>query len=196
MTAFRRRTTFAAPLIISVACSSRGDRPPERHYPGPHWSVFMAPDGCKALAMDGDEASTAPAREVACPPGSSGRNVVRIAQRHDKICAVLPSDCVAESCLETPTACPLEAGKSLPKKLGAMMEIELRDGVCHIEEHNPDCPPNVDCNPPAPRRVRCPPGITEERTMTIALLVDGNCAVVPQGCETQDCVGARTECPK
>jgi hypothetical protein len=198
MSAFRRRTVFAAPLIISVAsCSSSSDKPPApKQYPGPHWSVFMAPDGCKALAMEGEVASKSAAREVACPPGSSGRNVVRIAQRADKICAVLPPDCIEEKCLETPTACPLEVGKSIPKKLGAMMEIELRDGECHVEEHNPDCPPNVDCNPPAPKKVGCPPGITEEQNMNIAILVDGNCAVVPEGCETQDCVGARTECPK
>ncbi|MGE0397005.1 MAG: hypothetical protein AB7T06_09825 [Kofleriaceae bacterium] len=196
---FRRRTTFAAPLIISVATScSSSDKPSDKpkQYAGPHWSVFMAPDGCKALAMDGDAPSTSPAREVACPPGSSGRNVVRIAQRADKICAVLPDDCFDEKCLETPTQCPLEVGKSLPKKLGAIMEIELRDGECHVEEHDPDCPPNVDCNPPAPKKVTCPPGITEEQNMGIALLPDGNCAVVPDGCELQDCVGARTECPK
>lgn len=196
MSAFRRRTTFAAPLILSVACSSSDKPPAPKRYAGPHWSVFMAPDGCKALAMEGDVASKSPAREVPCPPGSSGRNVVRIAQRADKICAVLPSDCFDEKCLETPTACPLEAGKTIPKKLGATMEIELRDGTCHVEEHNPDCPPNVDCNPPAPKRVACPPGITEESNVFIALLVDGNCAVVPDGCETQDCVGPRTECPK
>src|SRR5438128_2669774 len=121
---FRRRTTFAAPLIISVAsgCSSAKTETSEKpkRYPGPSWSVFMAPDGCKALEAD----SKAPAREVPCPPGSSGRNVIHIAQRADKICAVLPENCFAEKCLETPTACPLEVGKSIPKKLGATMEIE------------------------------------------------------------------------
>lgn len=196
---FRRRTTFAAPLIISVASCSCGKTDPTqetpKRYPGPSWSVFMAPDGCKALASEGD-ASRAPAREVKCPPGSSGRNVIHIAQRTDKICAVLPPDCFDERCLETPTDCPLEVGKSLPKKLGAMMEVEMRDGECHLEEHNPDCPPNVDCNPPAPKRVSCPPGITEDKNIMIAILVDGSCAVVPEGCETQDCVGAKTDCPK
>lgn len=158
--------------------------------------MFMAPDGCRALATEVDGLSKAPAREVQCPPGSSGRNVVHVAQRHDKICAVLPDNCFDEKCLETPTACPLEPGKTIPKKLGAMMEIELLDGECHVEEHNPDCPPNVDCNPPAPKKVACPPGIIEGTNMHIAILVDGNCAIVPEGCETQDCVGARTDCPK
>lgn len=193
MTAFRRRTSFAAPLIVTVAtgCSSDKTDAPKR-YPGPVWSVFMAPDGCRGL----DESAKTPAREVTCPPGSSGRNVVRIAQRADKICAVLPDGCFEERCLETPTECPLEPGKQLPKKLGATMEIEMRDGECHVEEHNPECPPNVDCNPPAPKKIGCPPGITEDNTMRIALLPDGNCVVVPEGCETQDCVGSRTECPK
>lgn len=197
MSAFRRRTSFAAPLIVSVAaCSSdKADDKPKR-YGGPAWAVFMAPDGCRALELAHEGTSKKPAREVSCPPGSSGRNVVYIAQRADKICAVLPRDCFDEKCLETPTNCPLEEGKTLPKKLGAMMEIEMRDGWCHVEEHNPDCPPDVDCNPPAPKKVGCPPGITEEQTMNIAILVDGSCAIVPEGCETQDCVGARTECPR
>jgi hypothetical protein len=194
MSAFRRRTTFAAPLIVSVAaCSSKSTPEIAKRYPGAAWAVFMAPDGCKALE---ERDQPPPAREVACPPGSSGRNVVRIAQRGDKSCAVLPDHCFDENCLTTPTECPLAAGKALPKKLGAIMRIEMRDGECHVEEDNPDCPPNVDCNPPAPKKVTCPPGITEEKTIGVALMYDGNCAVVPEGCTTLDCVGARTECPK
>jgi hypothetical protein len=195
VSAFRRRTSFTAPLIVSVAaCSSKSpaNEPPKR-YAGESWAVFMAPDGCKALE---ERDRPPPAREVPCPPGSSGRNVVRIAQRADKICAVLPDHCFDETCLETPTECPLAVGKTLPKKLGAIMRIEMRDQECHVEEDNPDCPPDVDCNPPAPRKVTCPPGITEEQTVGVALMVDGNCVVVPSNCSTVDCVGPRTECPK
>jgi hypothetical protein len=199
MSAFRRRTSFAAPLIVTVAtgCSNGPANDKPKRYPGPMWAVFMQPDGCRALPTDGERNPTKEtAREVKCPPGSSGRNVVHVAQRADKICAVAPDDCFDEKCLETPTDCPLERGKSLPRKLGAMMEIELRDGECHVEEHNPDCPPNVDCNPPAPKKVECPPGITEDKNVMTALLPDGNCVVVPDGCDEQDCVGARTPCPK
>ena len=122
--------------------------------------------------------------------------MVRIAERSDKTCAVLPDGCLDEKCLATPTDCPLDFGKQLPKKLGAVMEIEMREGSCHVEEKNPDCPPNVDCNPPAPKKVACPAGITEEKNVDIALLPDATCAIVPEGCSTLDCVGAKTECPK
>lgn len=204
MAAHRRRTTFAAPLIVTVAsCSSSGkadqaERPPR--YPGTVWSVFMQPDGCHALEEPDCPPNVAcnppPVREVKCPPGSSGRNIVRIAQRADSQCAVLPEGCTSDRCLESPAECPLPPGKTIPKKLGSTLEIEMRAGECHVEEHTPECPPNADCNPPAPRRVRCPPGITEEANVNIVVLVDGSCAIVPEGCTTQDCVGARAECPR
>ena len=203
MSAFRRRTQFAAPLIVTVAACSGGspksDKP--KRYPGHVWAVTMSPDACLATETDlgcppDVTCNPPPPQEVQCPPGSSGRNTIRIAERGDKTCAVLPPSCVEESCLTTPTACPLPFGQSLPKKLGAIMEIEMRDGSCHVEEKNPDCPPNVDCNPPAPKKVACPPGITEEHEIDIALLADGTCAVIPEGCSTTECVGTKTECPK
>jgi hypothetical protein len=31
------------------------------------------------------------------------------------------------------------------------------DGTC-MQEHDIQCPPHVNCNPPPPYPVRCPPG--------------------------------------
>ncbi len=31
------------------------------------------------------------------------------------------------------------------------------DGTCWVYQPSPHCPPNINCNPPAPREVECPP---------------------------------------
>jgi hypothetical protein len=91
------------------------------------------------------------------------------------------------------TPCPLPSGQQVVHKLANVWTIEKRGGGCHAEEG--DCPPGVDCNPPQPRMMPCPAGITEDHDVRVAELPDATCVIVPDGCADTSCVGAKTPCP-
>ncbi|MDB4961237.1 MAG: hypothetical protein JWP01_1236 [Myxococcales bacterium] len=209
MAALRRRTQFAAPLILSVAASCSGSKEPgsekqaaplAKRFPGTTWSVTMpSPPGCVA-AMDVDCPADVPCKPpmpqaVECPPGSSGSTVIRIGQLASKDCAIVPRACVDESCAKLRTPCPLPAGQPLVQPIVYVWHIEKRGADCHAEEEDTECPPGKDCNPPMPRKVECPPGVTEDKMVDITQLADGSCAVVPEGCKDARCVTAKTACP-
>ncbi len=225
MGAFRRRTQFAAPLIISVAAAGCGSKsseppppekqiagpknrepsPPKTQFAGPMWSVWMQLPGCKA-AIDMRDVKCPPdvecnlpnppaPQDVECPPGASGKTTQYIAQLADQSCVLVPPGCIELACARTPTPCPLPPGTKLVAKIVFAWKIEKRGEGCHAEEEDHDCPPGVDCNPPKPRMVPCPPGITEEKDLAVTQLADGTCAVVPEGCTDVSCVTDKTPCP-
>jgi hypothetical protein len=211
MAAFRPRTVFAAPIIITVAAScGQSERPRaepkaepvgERHpVPAPdpshaaapperevaRWSVTMHAMKCSAnVAVRSNPPP--PARAIACPPGMSGNLAITVVERADGTCITLPGKHV--------TACPLPPGQPLVQPLGVVWTIERRGNDCHAEEDAHDCPPGAECNPPRPRTFPCPPGVTEEKPLRVAELPDATCVVVPDGCADTSCVSHPVACP-
>jgi len=98
------------------------------------------------------------------------------------------------TCVKIKTPCPLPYGKEVVQKLANVWRIEKRGDKCHAED-NDECPPGVDCNPPEPRFVPCPPGITEEKDVRIAELPDATCVIAPEGCKDTSCVTEKVPCP-
>jgi len=203
MAAFRRRTQFAAPLIITVAaCSSSKEKPkPEqKSFPGVTWQVVMDNMKCRAVSaqVSGDKVATTedpPPREIQCPPGMTGGMYMTVGELAPDKCAVVPQGCVDASCAKPTTPCPLPFGKQLVQKLAYVWTIEKRGEKCHAEEEDHDCPPGVDCNPPAPRTFDCPPGVTEDKDLHIAELPDATCVIVPDGCLDTGCATEKIPCP-
>jgi hypothetical protein len=215
MSAFRRRTLFAAPLILSVAACGKSEpesthNPPvpvTKNPPGPafrdQWDVRRVDAGkCEANELFTCEPQTKcnppPPRAVECPPGTSGKTVIRIAELHDQTCAIVPKGCVEPSCAKLKTVCPLPAGQKLPDKLVEVWVVEKnkQDDGCHAEEPPVDCPPNTDCNPPSPMKIECPPGVTDRVTVKVGLLADKTCAILPEGCDKPACATPKVACPK
>jgi hypothetical protein len=197
--AIRRRTSFVAPFIVSVtACGSSKEpagNPPPPQFPGATWSVRMHDMKCYAsVAPEGPGNPPAP-REIECPPGMSGNTALIVGELKDKECGIVPAGCTDASCVKIRTPCPLPHGQHVVRKLMNVWTIEKRKEGCHAEEGEVDCPPGVDCNPPQPRMIACPEGITEAKNVRIAELPDATCVIVPDGCDDTSCVGAKTLCP-
>ncbi|MBA2543016.1 MAG: hypothetical protein H0V17_25470 [Deltaproteobacteria bacterium] len=218
MSAFRRRTVFAAPLIISLVggCSKKEPErtnnppPPEVQLPPPKPSAFEVEWDVRRVdagACEADFVVECPPNTkcnppaplaVECPAGTSGRTVIRVAQVTPDRCGIVPKGCVDTSCVKLATPCPLPAGQKLPAKLVEVWTVEKNkngDGGCHAEEPEADCPPNADCNPPVPRKIECPPGVTETVELKVGLLPDKTCAILPDDCTAPGCAGAKTPCP-
>ena len=195
MSAFRRRTKFAAPVILTVAaCSSGKDKPkPEPRGAFPvTWQVRMENMQCEARIPSNPPA---PVQAIECPPGMTGNMYMTVAQLEGGKCAVAPQGCTDASCAKPITPCPLPPGAKLIKKLAYVWIIEKRGELCHAEEEDHDCPPGVDCNPPSPKTFACPPGVTEEKPMHFAELPDTTCVIVPDGCEDTGCATQKIDCP-
>lgn len=195
MSAFRRRTTFAAPVILTVAaCSGPKEKPkPEPRPFTAIWQVTMANMKCEARGPAANP--PAPAREIECPPGMTGNITMEVVQVRDNLCEVLPAGCTDATCAKPTTPCPLPPGQKLVKKLAFVWVIEKRGEQCHAEELDLTCPPGADCNPPAPRTFPCPPGVTEDKPLRFAELPDLTCVLVPDGCEDTGCATQPIECP-
>jgi hypothetical protein len=191
MPALRRRTVFATPVILTVAaCSSGKDKP--NPAPSPSWQVRMA--NMKCHAHETGPNPPAP-RAIQCPPGMTGNLVMTVAQLAPDKCAVLPPGCTQPACAKPATPCPLPAGQKLVEKLAYVWIIEKRGELCHAEEEDHDCPPGVDCNPPAPRTFPCPAGVTEDKPLHFAELPDTTCVIVPDGCVDTGCATETIPCP-
>ena len=157
------------------------------------WSVRMVDMKCLAREMS---SKPPPPLAIECPPGMSGSTTFVVGMLSSNECGIVPPDCYATSCVKIRTPCPLPPGKQVVTKLANVWMIEKKDGTCHAEEGDvDDCPPGVDCNPPRPRYVPCPPGITEDKPMRVAELVDATCVIAPPGCMDTGCVGAKIACP-
>lgn len=204
MSAFRRRTTFAAPVILTVAACGGGKQPDKaKDNPAPtpevasalplRWTVSM--QNMKCFASEVVRGNPPVPQEIECPPGMTGHLTMTVAQLPDRRCAVVPAGCDGPTCAKPVTACPLPPGEKLVKKLAYVWVIEKRGDKCHAEEEDHDCPPGVDCNPPAPRTFDCPPGVTEDKPMKFAELPDTTCVIVPDGCEDTGCATQQIPCP-
>jgi hypothetical protein len=197
MSAFRRRTKFAAPVILTVAACSSGKQKPEPHpEPKPSfavaWDVAMKNMKCEAVMLSNPPP---PAQDIECPPGMTGDLYMRVAELAPGRCAVVPQGCTDAACARPVVACPLPPGQKLVKKLAYVWIIEKRGDKCHAEEEDHDCPPGVDCNPPAPRTFECPPGVTEDKPLHFAELPDTTCVIVPDGCDNTGCATEKIACP-
>lgn len=223
MSALRRRTSFAAPLILSLVtgCSKKEEHrtnnppPPPPRAPDPTanppvptkfaavWDVRRVDTGiCEAetpVDCPPNTKCNPPApRAVECPAGTSGRTVIRVAERVTGGCVIVPKGCEDSTCATLEAPCPLPPGERLPAKLVEVWVVEKNkngDGGCHAEEPSTDCPPNVDCNPPVPRKIACPPGVTETTEVRVGMLPDKTCAILPDGCNAPTCATTRTPCP-
>ncbi|HEY5927642.1 MAG TPA: hypothetical protein VIV11_38420 [Kofleriaceae bacterium] len=195
MSAFRRRTTFATPFILTVAaCGSGKDKPkPEASPFLETWTVSMANMKCDAQLTAANP--PAPRQDIECPPGMTGGVFLTVAEIERDKCAVVPLGCANAACAKPVIPCPLPLGKQLVKKLAYVWTIEKRGKLCHAEEEDHDCPPGVDCNPPAPREFPCPPGVTEDKPMQFAELPDTTCVIVPEGCQDTGCATEKIACP-
>lgn len=197
MSRFRRRTQFVTPVVIVVAASScaSGKEPAPKRFPGATWAVRMQLD-MKCVAIETGPNPPAP-RSIECPPGMSGTTVFTVGELANKTCGIVPPGCVEERCVKIPAACPLPYGQQAVQKLSVVWTIERLGDECHAEEGegHDACPPGVDCNPPQPRIVKCPDGVTESQPVRIAELVDATCVVVPDGCEDTGCARQSVACP-
>jgi hypothetical protein len=198
MSAFRRRTTFAAPVILTVAACSGGKEKPKQEPPATKrafatsWSVVMTNMKCEAVMLSNPPP---PAQEIECPPGMTGNMAMIVAELRPNTCAVVPQGCTDAACAKPSVACPLPPGQTLTRKLAYVWTIEKRGDTCHAEEEDHDCPPGVDCNPPAPRTFECPPGVTEAKPLHFAELPDTTCVIVPDGCDNTGCATEKIACP-
>ena len=136
-----------------------------------------------------------PPRSIACPPGMSATTTFTVGELPDKQCGIVPAGCYDARCVKIRTACPLPPGELAKHGLAVVWIVEKRGDKCHAEEGEHDCPPGVDCNPPEPRYVPCPPGISEETPVRIAELPNATCAIAPADCDDSGCLGAPIACP-
>jgi hypothetical protein len=189
MSAVRRRTQFAAPVIVIAACSPAKEAP--KQFPGATWSVRMQVD-MQCVASAGSAV-----RSIDCPPGMSGTTVFTVGELSNQRCGIVPRGCFDETCVTIPASCPLPPGQQAVQNLAVVWTIEKLGDACHAEEGegHDACPPGIDCNPPMPRIVKCPPGVTDTQSLRIAELVDARCVIVPDGCDNTGCAKQPIECP-
>src|SRR5574338_439286 len=132
MSAFRRRTNFAAPVILTVAACSGGKEKPK---PEPKsafqvsWQVRMQNMKCEARIPGANPPP--PAQEIECPPGQTGGMYSTVAQVAAGRCVLVPPNCDDPSCAKIVTPCPLPMGQKLVTKLAYVWVIEKRGDNCH-----------------------------------------------------------------
>ncbi len=55
-----------------------------------------------------------PPSEIKCPPFPKDQNWTTVTKRQSGACAVLPPDCIDDTCIGAATDCPLAIGEKLP----------------------------------------------------------------------------------
>ncbi|MDQ3365495.1 MAG: hypothetical protein M3680_08710 [Myxococcota bacterium] len=76
----------------------------------------------------------------------------------------------------------------------AEWNVNESNGACLASKHE-GCPPDVACDPPAPRAIACPAGTLPGSNARVVELADRTCAVAPIDCKGGPCLGAKTACP-
>ena len=76
------------------------------------------------------------------------------------------------------------SGSAPTPELAAQWNVIVTDGVCSANEHG-NCPPDTPCDPPTPRAIECPAGVTDG-LVVVGQLADGSCATA---------TGQKTPCP-
>jgi hypothetical protein len=209
MTAFRRRTAFAAPLIVIAGCGGKdaANDPSKPAFAGHSWTVWKQGDKCRADVRIGCPPKVAcnpPApREIECPGGATETTTVIVVEKPDKTCAIVPDGCSELACATQATACPAPyQAAPPPEKLVAIWSIHRGrnspDACEAFDELACSVPPNQPappCNPPPPMPVACPTGWVPDKPMQIGQLPNGKCAVVVPGCKHATCVDQAIDCP-
>jgi hypothetical protein len=188
MTAFRRRTAFATPFIAILGCGGP-QRPEEKRIPGETWSVFARDGACEASSIEqpcpkGALCNPPPPRQIECPAGITEPERVKVVQRPDATCAIVPDGCVELACATQPTACPLPFGA--PRKFRAIWTVARHDADCRACKTEP-------CGEDA-RAIQCPPTL-KPTPVRIGELPSGTCAVIPDACVDESCAGDALPCP-
>ena len=192
MTAFRRRTAFATPLIAIISCGG-GQRPEEKSIPGQSWNVVSRDGACEANQVEhcpkGALCNPPPPRQIDCPGGMPESGWLQVVEKPDHTCAVVPSGCVELACATQTTACPMPY--DTPRK--------LRGPIWIVARHEANCLAVPECKtePCATdkRAVECPPSLGMPPASLRIGDVSGACAVVPETCLDESCVGERLACP-
>jgi hypothetical protein len=213
MGAFRRRTVFAAPLIMIAGCGAkdaprREPDPPRPKLPGESWSVYKQGTSCRAGDRSecpvGDSCNPPPPRDIECPPGIGDTNVI-VAVKADSTCVIVPKDCLDIACATRATPCP--DPYDAPAKLRGPVWNIHRDPssktACIAYDANaclppPDGQPAPPCNPPPPQAVVCPAALGDKPEMIrAAKLPNERCAIVAADCKDLSCVKEADliECP-
>ncbi len=123
MSAFRRRTVFAAPIIVAAACSGGKESP--KRYPGTTYYVTPnGPDECWAgetgIECPPNTMCNPPSPPpIRCPAFPDGKTEGYVVKRANGECAILPDGCFDDSCLGPSTDCPLRHGQKPPPKKAA-----------------------------------------------------------------------------
>lgn len=189
MAAHRRRTHFATPFIVVLGCGG-AQRPDPPDVPGAKWSVSVRGDECYAYSPmghcpKGARCNPPPPRPVECPTGLTAGATVRIVQRPDATCGIIPEQCVELACVVQTTPCPTERGA--PRRLtGPSWQVTRSDDAscfarvdtCASTETG--CAQAIECPPTAPVRIT---------------RVEGRCVIVPEGCTDSSCASQGVECP-
>lgn len=211
MAAFRRRTAFAAPLIVIAGCGGKDANDPKRarRIQAPTWSVHQQQGTCRADVIldcpDGVACNPPAPREIECPPGATETMTVVVVEKADKTCAIVPAGCAALDCATQVTPCPKPYEQAAPPrtKLVAIWSIQVGrsspdrcdaydDLACSVPAGQP-APP---CNPPSPRAVVCPTGFERDKPMRIGQLPDGTCVLAPLQCKDTSCTKDPIACPE
>lgn len=192
MSAFRRRTVFAAPFVVVVACggSQRNDDAPDDFGT---WTVMKSGDECQANVIErcprGARCNPPPPSYVECPPMDAETYSVRVVERADQTCAIVPPDCKDLSCAVQSTPCPLPYGAPWPVR-GPYFVVSHHESGC-IAREEPAC---LDGDLACARAIECPADLgAAPATVRLGRSRD-ECVVLPDSCTDSAC-GTRTACP-
>jgi len=194
MSAFRRRTVFATPLIAIISCGGSRSRPEEPTIPGEHWNVTANGGECHAHDIEhcpkGALCNPPPPRQIECPAGIADAGWVQVVEKPDHTCAVVPSGCIELACATQTTACPLP--RDAPRKLhGPIWKVGRHQDRCLAV---PECT-TEPCDA-KPRAIECPASLgVPPAEVRIGQLPSGACGAVPEGCLDETCAGEQMTCP-
>lgn len=192
MAALRPRTHFAAPFIVVLGCGGAQRTPEPPDVPGPKWTVSGSGEECSAHVPMGHCPKGAlcnppPPRPIECPAGLTGTGSVRVVQRPDATCGVIPDGCSELACVTQTTPCPLDY--NAPRKLVGTSYQVMRSGDA--------CFARVDAcaatDPACAQAIECP--VSLETSLRIAES-RGQCVIVPEGCADMSCAKTTTPCPR
>ena len=82
-----------------------------------------------------------------------------------------------------------------PRYPGPTWHVTKRGLECIASEADLGCPKGVMCNPPPPQAIKCPAMPDGREWVRVVKRQSGECAVLPDGCIADTCVGAATDCP-
>ena len=73
------------------------------------------------------------------------------------------------------SATAVASGSAAQQNFAAQWNVIVTEGVCSANEHG-NCPPDTPCDPPTPRAIECPTGVTDG-LVVVGQLADGSCVI-------------------